>query len=834
MEHYTPRATTPAASTDRIATVLQTISHWLLVVAIGISPIIFIPTAVSPLEFTKVLVVIVALLASLVLYGLSVLRSGTISYQVPLLAYSFLGVVVAALCSALLSQDRFDALVGNAYEVQTVGFLAVLAGIMIVPIIVNLSKIMIVRSYLLFAGSALLLGIFHSLRLLLGAEAITLGMFASPVSSPIGGWNSLGLFLGLTVILSLIAVEQLPLTRPGQLFFTVVVVLALSQLLVINFFAVWIVLALVSLVVVMYSMIKDRFSGATMSPVVQAHTSLTALGLSGLVCVVSVIAILAGSSISAVVSNRTGISYIEVRPSFGATLDIAGSIYRDNALLGIGPNRFVDAWRQEKSLAINETLLWSTDFVSGYSYLTTSSITLGALGVVAWIIFLSLFIMTGIKMLLRGQQTDPFWFFIGSSSLVAALYLWGMLFIYTPNVTILMLAAFFTGTLTLAYRALCPGKILTISLFGNKRVAIILVVIVMVLIVSSVGILYTTSRQYASVVIFNTANAAIAAGQPVDVAEVQIERAYSLARNDQYLRQIAQLQIGKINSLLGLAEPNELQQQEFERAIARGIIAAQQSTNDDPTDSQNWFILGSLYGVLAGAGIEGAEERAVAAFDQARIFDPRNPLYDVAQAQMYGRLGNLEQSRTFANNALNLKRDYTEPLLLLTELAINEGDLATAISTVQSVLSLEPNNPSRFFQLGVLYIADNNLSSATVALEQAVRLDTNYANARFLLARLYAQAGQKAAALEQLIVVRDLNPDNQEVLKLISLIESDQDVGFVSLADATVADSGDAPVVGSEGVTAPDAPDSPLLTPVNVSAPNVSIDAESEPVVQTE
>jgi tetratricopeptide (TPR) repeat protein len=835
MEDNTYRAHSQALSNDRIATTLQTFSHWILVVVLGLSPIIFIPSAVFPVEFTKVFVVIAALLASLVLYGLSILRSGSITYQVPLMVYSFLGVVLAALCSALLSQDRFDSLVGNSYEVQTVGFLVVLAGIMLVPVLVNLSKLMIVRSYLLFAGSALLLGLFHIIRLFFGAEVMGFDIFTSPVSSPIGGWNSLGLFLGLTIILSLIAIEQLPLTRPGKIFFTGVVALSLVHLLVINFFAVWIVLALVSLVVVMYTMVKDRFGGASMSPSTQSNSSLAALGLSGLVCVVSVIAILAGSSISAFVSDRTGISYIEVRPSLGATLDIAGSVYRENALLGIGPNRFVDAWRLQKSPAINETLLWSVDFVSGYSYLTTSVVTLGLLGVVAWIIFLGMFVLTGIRMILRGQQTDSFWFFIGSSSLAAALYLWGMLFIYTPNVTILMLAAFFTGTMALAYRALCPGKLLAISLFDNKRMAIILVVIVMVTIVGSVSILYTTSRHYSSIVIFSTAMQSIGLGESVDAAEVQIERAYSLAANDQYLRRIAQLQIGKINSLLGIPEPNEMQQQEFERAIARGIAAAQQSSIDDSTDSQNWFILGSLYGVLAGVNIEGAEERAVAAFDQARTYDPQNPIYDVAQAQMYARIGKLEESRTLANNALTLKRDYSEPLLLLTQLAIAEGDLATAIATVQSVLSLEPNNPSRFFQLGVLFIADNNLSNATVALEQAVRLDTNYANARFLLARLYAQAGQKAAALEQLDVVRTLNPDNQEVLNLISLIESDQDVGFVSPADATVTNADDATAVEGEGVTSPGAPDSPLLTPVNVpAAESTNEPSTEEPAEQTE
>jgi len=805
-------------SKDSIESALLRMAQMIMVVVFGLLPLIFLPISFVGTDYIKTVAVIVGVLLALIFYSLSILRSGTVRIAAPLALLALWGVALASVISASLSGDMFDSLIGDTIGVHTALFVLLLTVVATVTLLIGLSKAAIMKLYMFITGSTIILALFHASRFLFGPEFLALGVFGSAVSTPIGGWNDLALFFGLFILLSLVALEQLPLTKIGKLLFTVGVLFSLVVLSVVNFFAVWIVLGLVSLIVLMYSLTKDRFADRALSPSkVKSSVSMQSVILSVSVFIISLVFIIGGSSVGGYISQLTGISYIEVRPSFTATMDITSSVFSENAFVGIGPNKFADAWRLYKDRSINETIFWATDFNGANGYLTTFFATTGIIGVVAWITFLGLFLYAGLRMLLRSAYGDKMWYFIGSSSFVAASYLWGMSAIYVPGAAILILASVFTAVMFTSYAVLVGIKPIVFSIANNKQAGIVLVAVIMVVIVSASATLYFTARHYVAVYGFGQALYAVQSGGDIGESVTQLGAVYETFPNATYAAQLARFELGRMTAFA--TQPTELtpeQQQVLEVSIQQGIRAAQVAVSLDPTNPAYRSMLGSIYSILAGASVDDARTLAQEAFEAARLYDPINPIHVLLQAQLLSRVGDLEGARIKAEEAIGLKNNYTDAVFFLTQIDIAEGKTADAIAKTQAMTSLEPNNPTRYYQLGVLQSASDNLSAAIVAFERAIKLDKNYANARYFLALAYAQQGNTQGAIDQLQTVLSLNPGNADVLSLISRLESgeslDIDTEFAPVQQVVEPET----VTASDDVvTTTQNTDTPLISTVN-------------------
>lgn len=813
-----PTSTQPSQnSEDTVARTLQSAARYLLIIAFGLVPILFLPVSYVPLGYSKTLLVAAGVLFALVLFSLSVLRSGKVQLSAPLALWGIWAVAGISLLSAALSGDIRDAMLGEAWSVHSALFIVLLALIVTVAGIFNQAKAHIMRLYMLLAGSTVVLGLYHLMRLFFGETFLSLGIFTSEVASPIGGWNDLALFFGLSVILSIVALEQLPLPKLGRALFSGVIAIALIMLAIINFFAVWVVLGVLSLIMLMYALTKDRFDlkATPMGMANDSGSSLNSIVVSAAVFVVSAVFIVGGSFIGTRISDSVGINYVEVRPSVTATFDIARNVYAENAFLGIGPNRFADAWRLYKNRAINDTIFWNSDFDAGNGYISSLFVTTGVFGALAWIIFLGLFAYTGVKMLFRSTVKDKFWYFIGTSSFAAALYLWGMSIIYVPGSAILILAAVCTGMTLVAQSALLTSSAKSVTLTTDRRAGFFLIALVMLVIIGSVSGMYNIGRHYVGLYTFNQALASIQEGVPLQQIERKISNAFELSSSDTFANQIALYQLGRMNTLLSVTSPSEAQQQQFQNAVANGINAARLAVEEDETNPRNWATLGSVYSILASSNVPEAEGLAREAFVTARTYGPLNPEYALLEAQLESRLGNLDAARTKANEAVRLKPNYTNALLFLAQLDIAEGDVQGAIARTISLVTLEPQNAARHYQLGVLYTSDQQLNRAIQSFEQAIAIDPEYANARYLLALAYVEQDRVSDAIAQLEVVRDLNPDNRQVETVIEELRSGDTSNLPTASEVAepVPDS-----VRSD-VTSPDrVPDTDLLTPVNVPA----------------
>ncbi len=803
---------TPQPVEDKVAKKLHTVAQYILVAVFGLLPILFLPMVEFSLAYTKTFAVIVATFTALTLYSFAVLRTGKFSISMPPPVIALWLLVIAGAASALLSGDVRDAFFGNFLENQTVAFLIALALIVTVSMNVLTNRRMIYRLYVLLSLSTLLLALFHIIRIFFGANALSFGVFGgNQVLTPVGSWNDLAIFFGLTILLSIVALEQLPLVKQGKILFGVVTVFALMMLAIVNFSPVWYVLGIVSLIVLIYSLARDRMTPEWLKgSLPDRNVSMHAIAMSGVVFATAFIFIAGGSVIGARISAMTGISYVEVRPSIQATTGVIGQVYGHDAIFGIGPNKFVDAWRLYRDPSLNSTIFWNTDFYAGVGYIPTFFVTMGIVGGLIWIGFLGLFIQLGIKTLLGAPEPDRMWYFIATSSFVSGLFLWLMSVIYVPGPMLVLLAALCTGLLLSARNALEPHHERVVSLAGNRRSGFILVSVVMLVMLVSLSGLYTIGRHYASAFLFAKGERTLGTGDVEGSKALSIDAA-TLMNDDRYLRRIAELEYSDLIQVLNSPADTPNLEVRFRTALQNGIAVASRSTALDGTDANNWGLLGALFSAVVPLKIDGAYDRAKEALDKAKELDPQNPIRTLMLARLEYGQGNVDGARDLMNEALKQKPDYLDAALMLSQLEIAAGNIDAAIDSTVRTIQIDSRNPARYFQLGVLELAKNDIDTGIGALEAAVTLDPQYANARYYLAFAYDAKGEKDKAKEQLNKVLETNPDNAEVKDLLSKLARGEKISETQppAQQSAVTTTSEAPQSVEEK------PDSPLLTPVN-------------------
>ncbi len=810
-----------AGPADPIAAKLITVARYVALVIFGLLPVIFIPGLVTPLGYTKIMVASVGLFFAIIFCAFSVLRQGAVRvrFELPVL---FLWVAfLVAIVSGLFSGDFFDSFWGTELSAHSGVFVGILALTMTAWMFIATHKQTVIRLYLLLGLSAVLLAVFHLFRIFFGAGFLSFGVFGGNlVATPFSEWNSLAIFFGLVIILSQIALEQLTLNAMGRALFAVAMIASLVMLTIINFEAVFVVLGLVSLVVIIYALTKGRFRPASTVIATRSAASSVSIVVSLITLVVSIIFVVGGSPMGAAVSRMTGISYIEVRPSMKATTGIAEEVYKGHALLGVGPNRFVDAWRLHRDPSINSTIFWNTNFQAGFGYIPTIFVTQGVLGGIAWLAFFMSFLYIGFRTLMRTLHADMMWYFIALSSFVASVYLWGMSLIYVPGSVLLLLAALCSGVFLAARQAIMPDAGTAFSFMQNQRAVFVTIAATVLVVVISVGTLYYMGRYYVATTLFVQGVTEINRGGNLDSGMQQIVRAFDLSRDDVFARQVATYQQVRLQQkVAGALQSQQLSKEqwaELQQYIVSGVQAAKTATDIDSTEPDNWGILGRVYASAVPLNIDQAYELSKDALEKARALDPQNPERLVTLAELELLKHNNAAARDYVNRAIALKSNYTDAMYLLTQIEVADGNVVAAVEATRATTVLDPQNPVRFFQLGVLEYSLKHLPEAQQAFEQAIALSNDYSNARYFLAFVYDAEGRKGDAKKQLEEVLARNPDSEQVKQLL------QNLGQTNSLTPVALQQGNQPVKeNSESskngapVTSGQAPDSPLLSPVN-------------------
>lgn len=754
-------------------------------------PLFFIPSNVFPFQFGKMILLSVFVLVAFGLWVLARLKDGNFVLPSSILTLAAFGILIVTGVSGLFSGDIRWSFIGQSIDLGTVGALAVFVLLLFLVPIVFKTKDRIFYAYLLFFASFFIVAFFQILRLVFGVEFLSFGIFTNASSNLLGRWNDLGVFFGIGTVLSLITLELISLGKTFKSLLYVALAISLFFLAAVNFSPVWYILGIFSLIFLVYIVSFDKsealqseFSVLENSEGNRSNfrkipfTSLTVL-------LISLAFILAGNQISGFTIDKLGIGQIQAPPTWSDTVSVAKGALSADPILGSGPNKFYGEWLKYKPDVINSGPFWNVDFNFAVGLVPTFMLTTGILGIIAWLIFLGLFLFVGFRSILStiGDRVSRY---LVTSSFLVALFLWVVNLFYVPSVPVVAMTFLFTGLFVASSYQGGVLKTRTISFVEDPRKGFVSVMSLILLLIGTVAVGYSYVGKFIASVYFQKGVVVFNSTGNLDQTENYIRKAISLDGNlAYYYRTLVQIGMMRMSSILS-QDPKGVSidslQAQFQSVLSTTLDSALKAVDIAPDDYQNWISKGQIYEALVpfkeiGRTYESANE----AYQKALSLNPKSPAIFLTFARLEASKGDTLKSKEYIAQALQHRNSYTEAIFLLSQIQAAEGKIDDAIESVQAASYLSPNDSGVFFQLGLLRYNNKDFKGAVTALERAVAINPSYANAKYFLGLSYYRLGRNKDAITQFNDLKLTNPENGEV----DLILKNLNAGLSPFSNAT-------------------------------------------------
>lgn len=722
------------------------------------APLFIAPSSLVQFQHSKAIFISVLTVLALVATYISVVKRGTFLLPREWFFYAAGAIVVVTTLSAFFTPMPWVSLIGQGFETSTAVFLFFMFLVTYLVAVEFQSPRRILLAQVAFLAVALLLGVFHVSRFFFGEHFLSFGVFNDLTANTIGSWNEVGIFFGAAALMSVILLQALRLRPLFRYLVWAVLALSLIVLMVVNFNLVWYVVGILALGVCAYFWPKISYPALVL-------------------CVVAILFAnpLTGDFMSRTVGRVVTASYIDVRPSWSATYDVGISSLSNHVLFGAGPNHFSSEWELHRP-DINASNFWNASFVAGIGFIPTALVETGVLGIVSWLAFLALFAWFAVKIIRSKSATGNTTTFLTLASAGVAMYFWAMNVLYVTSAPLLLSAFFFTG-LTLAVANMAGiTSYRTITIGERPRVSFLISIGCIVLVLLSAMSAYTIIQKIRGAAAFREATIGLTSGGNVDAATTALAKAVSIDPSDIYYRAQAELELAQLNATVSAvkvqADVTDEIRAKVQKNLELALVAAQHAVERNPTNFSNKLVLAHVYGTMLPIGIPHAYESAVKAYEETTQLSPQNPALFLERAQLEVAHGDSKKAREYVLEALKLKENYGEAIFMLSQLDISDGNIVSAIASVQKIAALTPQDPAIFFRLGLLYYDQKDFVSAAGALGRAVALASNYANAKYFLGLSYYNIGRAKDAIVQFEDLAKTNPDNAEVKFIVDNLKA--------------------------------------------------------------
>jgi tetratricopeptide (TPR) repeat protein len=334
---------------------------------------------------------------------------------------------------------------------------------------------------------------------------------------------------------------------------------------------------------------------------------------------------------------------------------------------------------------INGNDFWNVAFNSGSGLLPTLIATTGYLGILAWLAFFVLLIISGTKSIFSSIKNGINWETM--AFFVLSLYLFVSAFFYSTGPVIFLLAFAFAGVFIGLSASHSKNGEISFSFLNDHRKSFFSMLFIILLIIISAATSFKYLERFVSVSYFGKTLSATT----IPEAITSINRAITLNSNDLYLRTYAQVYLVKFDSLIKKGDSlTEAEKADLQLSLDQAINGAQSATIYNPKSYLNFQALGSVYQSLASFGVKDAYSKAIEAYKTASTLNPLNPGLKLEIASSLLADGKTKDAKEYANLAISLKPDYINALIVLSQIAKKEGDNALALSYARTALSLSP------------------------------------------------------------------------------------------------------------------------------------------------
>ena len=727
------------------------LGEWVLYAALLILPVFSLPYTIFPVELNKSYLTFFLIILSGILYLSSILRTGEFSLSKNLLYPLILLLVVIFATSSFFSMSSHVSWTGLGYEPGSFNSFVFFALVLFLASLLINEEAKSIKVFIAVFSSIAILFVLQVFQSIFNVELFS-WIGSAPTASVIGSWNELGIFSSLVLLMSLIFFDFLP-SSGLKVFAGVVGALAFFLTAFVNFMLIWWVLGvfLIIFIAYLYSRTRSR-SGIFRAP---------------LLFLLLVILFIVVRPLGFYIVNSLGISFIEVKPSWSATLQIVWSAVKENPVLGSGPNTFVYDWFKYRPHDVVNSPLWQVRVNTGVGFLPTLIQGVGISGGLLLIAFLLFFIWYGFKSLVVEPSKISF---LLIASFVGALYLWVFAVIYPVGFFLMFMAFLFTGMFLGLATASGIIDSIKISLFERTGQSFISALVLIFLMVLGLSWLYVLGKNYYGAYRYGIAVEALSRGN-YDRSADNLERAIKYSPKDRYYRTFTDIKLIKVQEIVVMSGvPNDERAIQFRDRMGAAVEVAQKAIDLNPADPFNWSNKGRVYEAIVPLRISDSVP-AISKFDYEESFKrfPTSPEAYFAIARVELAQGKINESREFLKKAIAIKKDFAPAYFLTAQIEAQSGNLDGAIRSTEIAAALSSEKDiGVLFQLGLLYYQAQRLDEARAAFEQAIKANRNYANARYFLGLIYYMQGNPDASREQFKKIAELNPNNGEVRLILA------------------------------------------------------------------
>lgn len=748
----------------------------LLYAAAVLVPLFYLPWTSSVLEYNKQLLLLVFSAVGLVTWLLGTVVSGKLTVRTTPVDKGMLGILVATIVAAVLSMARAKSIFGLSVSLSS-SLLTVAALTVFYFLVVNVvqDRGRMLRTLLsLSVAVALLVGVcqMFSWNFLPGAFT------NSRAFNTVGSLNVLGVLAA--AFLPLYAKSLLRNARWSSLVLPAVgLALSLVVLAILNWWVLW-AIALAGMLGII------AFDSLNAGQLAQDYGGRNRFALSRFV--VPMVVVVVGAFLLLVNFNPSSLKSqfpVEVAPSHGLSVQVVKGVLGQNLLFGWGPENFSLAFDRFGAGQLANTQLADFRFYDATSEAYNLAVHGGILALLAFLLLIWCLVQVvarfgGALAESVARGTGAQFAAESSGTLAAALAMLVAFFLYPFNI-VLWFA--FVALLALAGLAVAGAQQRTVDIEERPMWSLTASLGFIVGLIVVLTALYFTSVRYLADVRYATA---LAADTPAAAMDTMVRAIDLDSANDRYLRDASQLALAMLSEELNTEDADDEQKTaRIQNLLASSIQLAQRAVQVQPDESLNWANLGSVYQSMTGL-VDDVERLAEDSYRKASELRPGDPTFDNRIGQMWlsradiissvlQQSGGSAELRTQAQDALGkaeesfkqaIEKSSTYGLAIYNLGAVydRQGKVDEAIKQLEIIAPYNANEPSLMLELGLLYLRAGNKTNAQAAMQRAVLLAPDYANARWYLALLLEDAGDIEAALVQLREIEKNNPDS-EVLK---------------------------------------------------------------------
>ncbi len=765
---------------------LESSFFYLLIAAAVLAPLVFWSSQYFALESAKTIVIGLLTLAAIVVLCISVIKKREI--RLPPRSIVTIGTLMALsiLVSSIGSGHFMKSFFGQGFELGSGSFLItlLLASLVAFVAVVRRADRVIILYAGLF-GAFILVWILQILRVLVGADFVSLGILGNVTSSIVGNWFSFGIFSAVIAVIAFTAIYFLRLSSRMKVAYWVLFAISVISLLIVNSREVWQAMALVFLGYTIYlSSQKLRPQGGAISAFFRRIAWIPLIAF-----VISTLLAWYGLTLVGPLVGKLNAGYSELVMPWRMTMDVAAGEIKESPVLGAGPNRFTQAFLAYKPSAINTTDAWGVEFNSGFGLIPTFVVTQGLAGLVLWMLFFVFYGILAVKSL-RGLvrpggageaisvDERPYAHFVILSSFGAATLVWLTAIFYVPSHAIVYYGFILTGIwlgVSVAYGRLRPLDI--VSRRGDRGYKIILAVQAIILVIAVLwGATYI--KNTSALAYFGKGVRQLTVTADPIAADKSFATAVTLNPLDVYWQARVEAGISQTNRILSTITATSTASTSAATVLAateivkKAVEFSDKAIASDPDNYNNYVSRARVSELATAMKMQDAYESAVAAYMNAIRRNSGNPSIYLSLARLQASQDKLDDSIQAIGAALQVKPNYLDAVYLLSQVEAAKGNLPDAIIAADFATRLNPQNPLLFFQLGLLQYNSADYASASTSLAKALSLNPDYANASYFLGLSAARVGNISEAIAIFEKLLAANPGNEEIALILTTLRA--------------------------------------------------------------